>query len=262
MLTAETVHAEGARYAASVVCVPGLWTGPGVWRAFAGHLGNRGWECHLLDTRGLPGGIAARATAVAEYAAGLATPPILVAQDTGAPVALAAAAQSGAAAVVLIAPLPPGSRGARLLVLAPRPLLALVVGGEVPPPSGRASALWLDLPEPVRSAAVRDLAPDDAMSVRDVVWGRVELGSTGTVPTLVLAGARDRLVAPEASAALARATGAELRVLEGAGHWALAAPGWQDTAALVHRWLVQRLGAPLLELYAEAMAERETEEGE
>ena len=32
-----------------------------------------------------------------------------------------------------------------------------------------------------------------------------------------------------------------------------------DVAA-VHRWIVQRLGAPLLELYPEAMAAREEEE--
>jgi hypothetical protein len=61
---------------------------------------------------------------------------------------------------------------------------------------------------------------------------------------------------------LTQALGADERVIEDAGHWILAGPSWQRTVDVVHRWLVQRLGAPLLELYPEAMAEREAEEGE
>src|SRR5439155_2971703 len=64
MLSAETPPTEGARYAAGLVCIPGLWAGSGVWRGFASHLGHRGWECHLLDVRGVAGGLAARAAAV------------------------------------------------------------------------------------------------------------------------------------------------------------------------------------------------------
>jgi hypothetical protein len=33
--------------------------------------------------------------------------------------------------------------------------------------------------------------------------------------------------------------------------------GWQGTVDLLHRWLVRRLGEPLLEFHAEAMAERD-----
>jgi pimeloyl-ACP methyl ester carboxylesterase len=66
MLSAEMPPAEGARYAAGLVCIPGLWAGSGVWRGFASHLGHRGWECHLLDVRGVAGGLAARAAAVRE----------------------------------------------------------------------------------------------------------------------------------------------------------------------------------------------------
>src|SRR5947207_2124740 len=113
MLTAETLPAEGARYAAGLVCIPGLWAGSRVWRGFASYLGHRGWECHLLDVRGVVGGLTARAAAVREYAAALPAPAVFVGHDAGGLVALAAAARGTAAAVVLLAPLAPGSRSSR-----------------------------------------------------------------------------------------------------------------------------------------------------
>jgi hypothetical protein len=39
----------------------------------------------------------------------------------------------------------------------------------------------------------------------------------------------------------------------------LAVGDWQAHAGAVHRWLVRRLGDTVLELYAEAMAERDDE---
>jgi pimeloyl-ACP methyl ester carboxylesterase len=161
---------------------------------------------------------------------------------------------------VLLAPLYPGSRGTRRLTLTPRNLLPLLVGGRVPPPARAAGPGWLDLPEPGRSRLAADLAPDDAATVWDLAWGRRALPRAAGVPALVIAGEHDPLLPPDAAASLARAAGAELRVLAGAGHWPFAGPSWQATVALVHRWLVQRLGAPLLELYAEAMAERGTDD--
>ena len=77
------------------------------------------------------------------------------------------------------------------------------------------------------------------------------------MPALVVAGACDPLLPPPAADALARAVGAELRMLEGADHWPLGGARWQPAVSLVHRWLVQRLGEPLLETYTEAMADRE-----
>jgi pimeloyl-ACP methyl ester carboxylesterase len=260
MLTAETVHPEGARYAAAVVCIPGLWAAGGVWRGFASYLAHRGWECHLLGVREIPGGIEARAGAVADYVAELPVPAILLGHDAGALVALAAAQRRRPAAIVALAPLAPGSRGARLLVRAPGSLLALVLGRPVPPPAGAAAAPWLDLVEPLAGGVRVALAPEDAASVRDVAWGRFRPPPAAGIPAVLVGGARDRILPPADAEALARRLGAEPHVLEGAGHWSLAGPTWQAAVALVHRWLVQRLGEPLLELYAEAVAEREAED--
>ena len=253
MLKAETLLTEGSRYASGLLCIPGLWAESHVWRGFASYLGHRGWECHLLDVREVPGGLAARAAAVAEYAAGLGAPPVLVGHDAGGLVALAAAARGPAVAVVLLAPVVPGSRAARRLVLAPRSLLALLLGTPVPPPSGPGAGAWASLPPALRAS----LTAEDAISVREVVWGHVRPVRAGEVPTLMVSGAADPLLEASAADALARGIGAELVRLEGADHWLLAGRHWQSVVALVHRWLVRRLGEPLLETYAETMAERE-----
>jgi pimeloyl-ACP methyl ester carboxylesterase len=247
MPTAETLPAEGSRYAASLVLVPGLWAGTPVWRGFASFLAHRGWECHLLDVRDVRADTAARAAAVAAYATALPTPSVLLGHDAGGLVALAAAPAAGAAAAVLVSPLLPGSRAVRSLARAPRVLLALLLGRDVPPPGREAAS-----PAPV------PLAPESAAAVRDVLWGRVRPTPAG-IPTLVVAGDRDPLLPLDDAEALARTLGAERATIAGAGHWPLVDATWQQTAGVVHRWLVQRLGAPLLELYPEAMAERDAE---
>jgi pimeloyl-ACP methyl ester carboxylesterase len=260
MVRAETLPVEGPRYTAALVFVPGLWAGPDVWRSFASFLAHRGWEPHLLDTRALPGGIAGRATVIAEYAASLAAPPVIVGHDAGAVAALVASRGAAVAAVVLAAPLVPGSRGARALTLEPRNLFRLLAGRPVPPPHGPAAALaWATLDDAVRGRILRGLAPEDAAIVWEIARGGVSMERLAGVPALVVAGTRDPLLSPEGAAALAERLGADARVLPDAGHWLLAEPRWQEVVGVVHRWLVQRLGEPLLETYAEAMADRETD---
>jgi pimeloyl-ACP methyl ester carboxylesterase len=233
-----------------------------VWRGFASYLGHRGWECHLVDVRSVRGGIAARAAAVSEYASSLATPTILVGHDAGALIALASASERPAAGLVMLAPLAAGSRGARRLITTPRRLLGMILGGAIRPPEGSIAAAWIDLAEPARSQVHSTLASEDAASVRDVAWGRVPplAPRVDGVPALLAAGEQDAILPLASAKALARQVGAELRVLGGAGHWPLAGAAWQTTVAVVHRWLVQRLGAPLLELYEDAMAERDADD--
>jgi pimeloyl-ACP methyl ester carboxylesterase len=258
MLTVETLPAEGPRYAAPMVCVPALWAGPPAWRAVGGLLAHRGWECHLLDLRRIRAGIAGRAAAVADYVATLAAAPVVVGHDAGALVALAAAARTTIAAVVLLAPFPTTRGAARILSLGPRALVALVLGGRVAPAGGPA---WLDVAEPAATAIRALLGPEEAAGVRDALRGRVPGGGIGRARALVVAGDGDRLLPAAAAASLARALGAELQTVQGAGHWLLGGAAWQTTVRVVHRWLVQTLGETLLERYAETMSERDADDG-
>ena len=262
MVLAEIQRAEGGRYAACLVLVPGLWAGPGAWRGCAGYLAHRGWESHLLDVRSLPGAREARAAAVADYVAELGLPTVLVAHGGGAATALAAARPPSTQGVVLVSPLVPGSRGARELTLGLRSAVPLLLGRPVSPPSGYQEELLLGtLPESVRRQVRATLGAEPAAAVWEAARG-VPGDLAAAVPTLVVSGGRDPLLPATEAAALAGRLGAEHVVMPDAGAWPLGGPAWQDVVGAVHRWIVQRLGAPLLELYPEAMAAREEDEDE
>src|SRR4029077_11348142 len=93
----------------------------------------------------------------------------------------------------------------------------------------------------------------------DAVRGEPPARRPVPVPALVVAGDRDPLLPVPAAAALAASLAADHVVVPGAAHWPILAPAWQRTVAEVHRWLVRRLGESLLDFYAEAMAERDTD---
>jgi alpha-beta hydrolase superfamily lysophospholipase len=240
------------------VLVPGLWTTPAGWRRCAGFLAHRGWECHLVDVRSVAGGVAARGAALAEYARGIEGRSVLVGYDAGAWIVAAAAAPAGAAAVALVAPLPPGG-AVRGIAFDLRVLWALVAGRPVPPPAA-ADALWTEVPG--APAALVETTPADPIVAREILWGRLPTAPVTGVPALVVAGERDPFVSRDGVAALATRLGSKTAVLPEAGHWLLGPRFFQATAGAVHRWIVQELGAPLLELYPEAMAARDAAEDE
>ena len=262
MVLAEIQRAEGGRYAACLVLLPGLWAGPTAWRGCAGYLAHRGWECRLLDLRSVPGEHEARVAAVADYVAEIGVPTVLVAHGASAATALAAARPPATQGVVLVSPLLPGSRGARELTLGLRSAVPLLFGRPVSPPSGYQEELLLGaLPESVRREVRAGLGAEPAAAVWAAARGMPD-GLTAAVSTLVVSGGRDPLLpTPEAATLAARLT-AEHVVLPAAGAWPLSGPGWQEVVGTMHRWIVRRLGAPLLELYPEAMAAREEEEEE
>ena len=263
MLHATFFHPEGPRYSAPLVLLPGLWAGASSWRGVASYLAHRGWECHVLGLRTHGDGIAARAVEVVAYARRLAAPAVLIGHDAGALVALAAAAHGAAAAVVLLAPLVPGSGGARTVTLRPAALPALIFGRRVPPPSGHARRLLLSgLPGAARELAASQLDAESPAAVLDVARARIDPAPLGGVPGLVIAGTDDPLLPPASASAFAREIGAVHESLANAGHWLLAGPVWQRTVGLVHRWVVRQLGEPLLDLYAETIAERDADDDE
>lgn len=250
MLRATPVHAESARYRTSLLFLPDLWAPAEVWLPVATFLGHRGWEGQLVELRGA-GDLPARATALAALAGRLSDAPVLIGHGAGALVALEAARRTGvAAAVVAVAPLVPGSAPVQALTRRWEAIFALVRGGPIPPPrDDHARRVFGEVPA--------GLDAETARAVLDVVRGRPPAAGGLGIPTLVVAGERDPLLRPESATALASALAADCEVIGGAAHWPMLAGSWQRTVAVVHRWLVRRLGESVLEFYAEAMAERE-----
>jgi pimeloyl-ACP methyl ester carboxylesterase len=249
MLEATPVHAESARYATSLLFLPDLWAPARVWLPAATYFGHRGWEGQLLELRGA-GDLVARTAALVEHAGRLPRAPVLIGHGAGALVGLRAAGAGVASAVVLVAPLVPGSAGVRALTRRWDALIALARGRPIPPPRDAAARrIFGEVPA--------DLGGETARAVLDVVRGQPPAARPLGIPTLVVAGERDPLLRPRAAAALASALSGDFVEIAGAAHWPILAPGWQHTVAEVHRWLVRRLGQALLDFYAEAMAERE-----
>jgi non-heme chloroperoxidase len=242
------IRAESARYAASLILIPDLWAGADTWGRLAGFLGHRGWEGAVLEQRGDPGGIAARADAVVQHAARLPSPPVLIGHGAGAVVALEAARRRAPAALVLAAPVSAGALSVRRLGWRLATLADLLRGGECRPPAD------------ADPRVAHLLAPDDRETVLDVIRCRGVASPGAGAPALVIAGDHDPLAPPADTDQLAAAIGAEQHRIREAGHWLVADEHWQTTANVLHRWLVRRLGEGLLELYAEAMAERDAED--
>lgn len=251
-LQATPVHAESARYAAPLLFLPELWAPAALWLPVATSLAHRGWEGQLLELRGT-GDLVARAGAVVDYARALPHRPVLIGHGAGALVAVQAARSGAAIAAVLIAPLVPGSAPVRVLTRRWSAVAALLRRRAIPPPHGAGAAR-------VFGETPAGLGVDTARAVLDVVRGRPPAPGALGIPTLVVSGARDPLLGAREATAMAAALGAEHADIPGAGHWPLLAPAWQRTVDVVHRWLVQRLGEPLLDLYAEAMAERDADQ--
>jgi pimeloyl-ACP methyl ester carboxylesterase len=254
MLPAIALHPEGPRYGASIVYLPGLWLGPETLRPAASYFGHRGWAGTVLDVRGVEGGIGARADAVTEHVRRAEAPPVLVAHDAGALVALGVAARTPVRALVLASPLRPGAPGTHALVWSRSLVWSLLRRRPVPPPRGPVGAAFL---EGMSSDAVEAMRAEDPR-VLSALSRRTGLGAPPVMPpTLVLRGVLDPIVSADDARGFAAELGADLEELPRRGHRLLAGAAWQEAVPRVHRWLVRCLGEANLELYAEAMADRD-----
>lgn len=250
-LLAEAIPAEWARFTAPVVLVHGLWDTARTWRPFAGYLSHRGWDCIAVHLRGRAGSepVAALADHLADLraaTAALEAAPVLIGHDLGALLVLqAAAAARAVVAMAPIVPRPVSAEGPRALRQAGG-IVERWRRGRLSPPRGRWHGAY-----PSAASAVRE----PASIVRDLIgcpWP-VPAAPPG-VPALVLAGADDPITPRDTAHALAQAAGAEFQLCAG-GHALARERGWEERVAMVHRWLVQRLGAPLLAWYEEVTGE-------
>lgn len=244
-LIAELSEAERAKFTAPLVLVHGLWDEPRSWRRFMGYLSHRGWRCVAVGWQSAAERESLAATEAALTAAldELGERAVVVGHDLGGLLALRAAARARAA--VALAPLVPGATSA---LAASGSWYQRWRGGARSPGSG-----LLDAYPSARPTEPLALLSEVASLAAPLHQGASPLGE---VPRLVVAGEADPLSPPPRVQELAAAHGADVEIVPG-GHRLHLDDGWEERAAVVHRWLIRSLGEELLALYEEAWADRD-----
>ncbi|HEX2385652.1 MAG TPA: alpha/beta fold hydrolase [Candidatus Binatia bacterium] len=250
---------ERQKYKAPLILLHGLWSSSLCWMPWATHFANLGWECRAVN---LPGRFGADAAAelkrlrfeecvsdVREVLRAAPFPPVVVAHDLGALIALKALEGEKASAVVLLAPLPPAEllpelpRALKLLRLKYSALMLLRRPFRIE--AGDFHKLWLGAP--ARDGADTECLVADAPALIQTFFARrVHFAWGKSRFPILIAAARDDCVVPQdALGALAARLGAELREVPG-GHWLIGEQGGAETVREVHRWIVQKIGGEIL----------------
>ena len=254
-LGVRVTRAEAERFAAPLLLIHGLWSGSWVWERMAGFLGHRGWESWALDLPGRPGAPTAEQGDVpADLLAHIETvarampgPPVLVAHDAGAVLALQSAAAVEARALVLINPTLRGQDARRCALGGLGRTVRAILGARLDPPTGMIAATYHGrVTNAVRQTLDGNLVPESGRLVYDLLRGQLDEKLPASLPpALLIGGARDPVHGPAVLTESARRLGAAQVVVEGT-HWLPIEERWRETATCAHRFIVRSLGGPLL----------------
>ena len=223
---------------------------------FLPYFAQRGFAAHALSLRGHGGSTgweALAATSVDEYesdviriARRIGEPVVLIGHSMGGMVVQRCMHKINAAAVVLMASVPPeGLLGSSLLLAARDPLLF----GEInrlqhAHPSfatlqGVRRAVFSDhLPDEEIGRHLARMQPESQRAVFDLSWPQqFFIGCATHVPALVLGGELDAFFAPAAMESTARMRGVKAEIFPGMAHAMMLEPAWQRVADRIVDWL-------------------------
>jgi pimeloyl-ACP methyl ester carboxylesterase len=260
-LPADHYPPEQKKFKSPLLLVHGVWSGPWCWQSWATHFSNLGWDCTAVDLRRRatenPMGVLPRLSfndCVRDLEEGIrsfSSPPVLVAMNLGALLALTASEESTLAALILVSPSPPGnltvgrSRPQRLLWLKYRLLLFLRRPFRIDEKDFRLYFLT-PLPENLQINLSRQTVPEASALVREFLApGTGFKPRSLRCPLLVLAGSYDQLTPATNSSRMARSLGGEFKEYPGQGHWLIEHDG-ENIVRDIHRWIIQRLGEKIL----------------
>jgi pimeloyl-ACP methyl ester carboxylesterase len=179
------------------------------------------------------------------------TPPVLLAMNLGALMALKVCEQTNPSGLILVSPSPPGnlpaarSRPQRLLWLKYRLLILLRRPFRIDEKDFRAYFLT-PLPENLQSTLFRQTVPESSALVREFLLPRVSLEPKSlNCPILVLGGSDDNITPPATGNRIAQWLGGEFREYRGQGHWLIQQDG-ENIVRDIHRWIIKKLGEKIL----------------
>jgi pimeloyl-ACP methyl ester carboxylesterase len=260
-LSADHYPPEQKKFKSPLILVHGVWSGPWCWQSWATHFCNLGWDCTAVDLRrrgtespvGNPPHLSFTDCVrdLGEVIRSFPSPPVLVAMNLGALLALKALEESIPAALILVSPSLPSnltvarSGAQRLLWLKYRLLLFLRRPFRIDEKDFRLYFLT-PLPENLHTRLIRQTVPESSALVREFLAPRIGFESQSlSCPLLVLGGSQDKLTPATNSSRLARSLGGEFKEYSGQGHWLIEHDG-ENIVRDIHRWIIQRLGEKIL----------------
>ncbi len=244
-MTVKVVRAERSRFRHPLLLLHGLWTGSWIWRDFAPYLGHRGWDSwapsFLDDDAALD--FESRRRIVLSARADMASAPVVIGHDVGGMLALAVARELAAPAVVVIAPPTASMLGRRGPWASPRFWGARLMMPRLPLPRGRtAETLLAGLANDDRGR----LHPDSGSFFRALSSGGLGPPEPPASLGLVIASSGDPAAPRPTCERLASEHGWPVVTHDAPGHFPMLGAVTSSFADLVHRRLVQALGADLL----------------
>lgn len=178
------------------------------------------------------------------------TPPVVIGHSFGGLMAQKLAAQTEAAALVLLASIPPGvlwpqARSLPHLI----PLLPRILAGKPILPSNATfrAVPFNTLPRDEQDRLIARMVPDSGRAFRAMTFGspptRVKRGAV-TCPVLCVSGTADRNVSTATARRIARRYEAEHHVHPETPHWIVAESLVQEVASPVLEWVQKTVSAP------------------
>lgn len=210
------------------------------WMAAAAAAGHESWAVSLRGHGG-SAGTAARAVLsdyeadVVRAARSIPGPVVLVGHSMGGLAVQRAAAAAGAAAMILVAPLPPRPAVHTVLsVLRRQPLeVPRFIAGR--PIRLGPHILHAQPDDPATAEVHKRLTPDSPLVQYQFLFHLPK--RVPALPVLVLAATEDRLVPLVSVRATARRYGADIREVDGVGHSMMLDAGWPEGWKQIDSWL-------------------------
>lgn len=252
---------EKHKFKSPLILVHGPWSGSWCWRLWSTHFANLGWESWAINFRGRADPIHRHELARLTFeqcvedlrtiVRSAPSPPIVLAHDLGGLIAQKAAEQEALSALVLAQSLSPAqearpSRAARLLRL--KYWLALLLGRPFRLEGNDFRRSYFSgLPESQHASVLSAMVPESAHIIRHWLRPTADVDPRRIrCPVLVIAGGRDPVASSASLSQLAKTLGADFFEYPGHGHWIMGEKGGEKIVADIHRWLLQKLGEPLL----------------